>query len=152
MPQIDKEYIETGKVKYVVVNLPLEGMHKSAFKAAEATARAGEQGKYWEMHERLFNNQQIIDQWKAHAEAIGLDVDKFQPCLDTGRQAAQVRSDMAEAQDAGVTVTPAFFLAYTDPKSSTIIAKLVGSQPYASFKAAIDKQLGDTTEAMVEKK
>jgi len=154
MPQIDKEYIETGKVRYVVVNLPLEAMHKSAFKAAEAAACAGEQGKFWEMNERLFNNQQSIDQWKTHAEAIGLDVDKFEQCMDTGRQAAQVRSDMAEAHDAGVSGTPAFFLAYTDPKSTTIktITKLVGSQPYASFKAAIDKQLGDTTQARVERK
>jgi protein-disulfide isomerase len=152
MPQIDKEYIETGKVRYVVVNLPLEGMHKSAFKAAEAAACAGEQGKFWEMQERLFNNQQIIDQWKTHAEAIGLDVNRFEECLDTGRQAAQVRSDMAEAHDAGVTGTPAFFLAYTDPKSTTIktITKLVGSQPYSSFKAAIDKQLVDKPEVAKE--
>ena len=64
MPQIERDYVETGKVRYVVVNLPLEAMHKSAFKAAEAAACAGEQGKFWEMHERLFNNQQIIDQWK----------------------------------------------------------------------------------------
>ena len=153
MPQIDKEYIETGKVRYVVVNLPLEGMHKSAFKAAEAAACAGEQGKFWEMHERLFNNQQIIDQWKTHAEAIGLDVNQFEQCLDTGRQAAQVRSDIAVAHDAGISGTPAFFLAYTDPKSTTIktITKLVGSQPYASFKAAIDKQLVDKPEVAVAK-
>src|SRR5579863_1940125 len=136
MPQIARDYIETGKVRYVVVNMPLEAMHKSAFKAAEAAACAGEQGKFWEMHERLFNNQQILDQWKTHAEAIGLDVDKFEQCMETGRHAAQVRSDIAEAHDAGVTGTPAFFLAYTDPRSTTIktVTKLVGSQPYASFK------------------
>lgn len=145
MPQIDQEYIQTGKVKYVVVNLPLDAMHKSAFKAAEAVACAGEQGKFWEMHERLFNNQETIDQWKLHAEAVGLDVGKFQECLDSGRQAAQVRSDVAEAHGAGVTGTPSFFLGYTDPASNTIktVTKLVGSQPYAAFKTAIDKQLAE---------
>ena len=145
MPQIDKEYIQTGKVRYVVVNLPLDAMHKSAFKAAEAVACAGEQGKFWEMHERLFNNQETIDQWKSHAEAVELDVGKFQECLDSGRQAAQVRSDIAEAHGAGVTGTPSFFLAYTDPKSTAIktVTKLVGSQPYAAFKTAIDKQLAE---------
>jgi protein-disulfide isomerase len=154
MPQIDRDYIQTGKVRYVVVNMPLAAMHKSAFKAAEAAACAGEQGKFWEMHERLFNNQQIIDQWKTHAEAIGLDMDKFEQCLDTDRQAAQVRSDIAEAHDAGVTGTPAFFLAFTDPKSATIktITKLVGSQPYASFKAAIDKQLAEKPEVAIATK
>lgn len=154
MPQIEKDYIETGKVRYVVVNLPLDAMHKSAFKAAEAAACAREQGKFWEMQERLFNNQQIIDQWKEHAEAIGLDVNKFEECLDTGRPAAQVRNDIAEAHGAGVSGTPAFFLAYTDPKSNSIktVTKLVGSQPYAAFKAAIDKQLVDSQEARAEKK
>jgi protein-disulfide isomerase len=154
MPQIEKDYIETGKVRYVAINLPLDAMHKSAFKAAEAAACAGEQGKFWEMHDRLFNNQQIIDQWKTHAEAIALDVDKFQECMDSGRQAEQIRNDVAEAHNAGVTGTPAFFLAYTDPKGTTIktLTKLVGSQPYASFKAAIDKQLVDTTETVADKK
>ena len=152
MPQIEKDYIETGKVRYVVVNLPLEVMHKSAFKAAEAAACAGEQGKFWEMQERLFDNQQNIDQWNTHARAIGLDVNQFEQCLDTERQAAQVRGDMVEAHDAGVTGTPAFFLAYTDPKSRTIktITKLVGSQPYSSFKAAIDKQLAEKPEVAKE--
>lgn len=149
MPQIDKEYIQTGKVRYVVMNLPLEGIHKSAFKAAEAAACAGEQGKFWEMQDRLFANQQTIDEWKSHAEAVGLDVSKFQECLDSGRQAAQVRSDIADAQKAGLTGTPAFFFAYTDAKSTTIktVTRLVGSQPYAAFKAAIDKELADTPEA-----
>lgn len=149
MPQIDKEYIQTGKVRYVVMNLPMEATHKSAFKAAEAAACAGEQGKFWEMHDRLFANQQTIDQWKSHAEAVGLDISKFEACLDGGRQAAQVRSDIAEAQKAGIAGTPSFFLAYTDAKSSTIktVTRLVGSQPYAAFKAAIDKQLVDTPEA-----
>lgn len=152
LPQIDKEYIQTGKVRYVVMNLPLEGIHKSAFKASEAAACAGEQGKFWEMHDRLFANQQTLDQWKSHAEAVALDVNKFEDCLDSGRQAAHVRSDMAEAQKAGFTGTPGFFLAFTDPKSTTIktVTRLVGAQPYAAFKAAIDKQLVDTPEVAKE--
>jgi protein-disulfide isomerase len=152
MPEIDKEYIQTGKVRYVVMNLPLEGMHKSAFKAAEAAACAGEQGKFWEMHDRLFANQHTIDQWKSHAEAVGLDVGKFEECLDGGRQAAQVRSDMAEAQKAGLSGTPGFFLAFTDEKSTTLktVTRLVGSQPFSSFKTAIDKQLVDKPEAARE--
>lgn len=148
MPQIEKEYIETGKVRYVVMNLPLEGMHKSAFKAAEAASCAGEQGKFWEMHDRLFANQQSLDQLQPHAEAVGLDVAKFQECMDAGRQAAQIRSDITEARSAGLTGTPAFFLAFTDEKSATVksVTRLVGSQPFTLFKAAIDKQLADQPE------
>jgi protein-disulfide isomerase len=148
VPQIDKEYIQSGKVKYVVMDLPLESMHKNAFKAAEAAGCADEQGKFWEMYNRLFANQQTLDQWKVHAEAVGLDVSKFDECLNSGRKAEHVRSDMVAAQKAGITGTPAFFLAYTDAKSTTIktVARLVGAQPYVAFKAAIDKLLIDKPE------
>ena len=142
-PQIQKEYVETGKVKYVFLDLPLESIHKLAFKAAEAANCAAEQGKYWEMHDRLFESQQALEPWAPHAEAIGLDVARFQECLDSGRQAAEVRRDMAEAQKAGISGTPGFFLAYTDPKSSSVrtVASIKGAQPFAAFKAEIDRLL-----------
>ena len=106
---------------------------------------AGEQGKYWEMHDRLYANQQSFEPWTAHAEAIGLDMSKFQSCLDSGRSADEIRKDMAEAQKAGVTGTPAFFLAYTDPASSKVrtVTAMKGAQPYPAFKAAIDKLLAE---------
>ncbi|HEU5401374.1 MAG TPA: thioredoxin domain-containing protein [Terriglobales bacterium] len=145
MPQIDKDYIQTGKLRYVVMQLPLAGIHKFAVIGSQEAECAGEQGKFWEMHDRLFANQQTIDQWKENAEALGLDVNRFKECLDTGRQTAQIRSDIAEAQKAGLTGTPAFFLAYTDEKNTTIksVTRLVGAQPYSSFKAAIDRLLAE---------
>jgi protein-disulfide isomerase len=140
-----KEYIETGKIKHVFLDFPLESIHKLAFKAAEAANCAGEQGKYWEMHDRLYSNQQALEPWTTHAQAVGLDVPKFEACLNGGGQAAEIRRDMAEAQKAGVTGTPAFFLSYTDPKSSKVTTeiRLTGSQPFANFKAAIDKLLAE---------
>ena len=59
-PQLDKEYIQTGKIRYVVLDMPLESIHKQAFKAAEAAACAGAQKKYWEMHGRLFENAKAL--------------------------------------------------------------------------------------------
>ncbi len=125
------------------MNFPLESIHKLAFKAAEAANCAGEQGKYWEMHDVLYANQSSLDQLSAQAKTAGLDVPKFEECLNSGRQATNIRRDMAEGQKAGVTGTPAFFLAYTDPKSTkvTTAVRLTGAQPFASFKAAIDKLL-----------
>jgi protein-disulfide isomerase len=133
--------------------LPLESIHKNAFKAAEVARCAGEQGKYWEMHDRLYANQQTLEPWKPHAEAVGLDVAKFEECLNSGRQAVKIRADMAEAEKAGLTGTPSFFLAYTDPKSTKIktVSRLVGAQPFAAFKAAIDRLLTDQPEAPKEK-
>lgn len=149
MPQIDKEYIQTGKVKYVLLDLPLESKHKNAFKAAEAIHCAGEQEKLWEMRDRISANQQELDQWNSHAEAVGLDVARFEECMNSGRQAAKIRADMAQAQKAGITGTPVFFFAYTEPKSTkvTTVTRLPGAQPYAAFKAAIDKLLAGPPEA-----
>jgi len=131
------------------VDLPLESIHKLAFKAAEAANCAGEQGKFWEMHDRLFANQKTLEPWKAHAEAVGLDVSKFEGCLNAGKQAEEIRKDMAEAQKAGVTGTPLFFLAYTDPSSSKVktVARLSGAQPFSAFKAQIDKLLAEQPKA-----
>jgi protein-disulfide isomerase len=144
-PQIEKEYVTTGKLRHVFLAFPLEAIHKAAFKAAEAANCAGEQGKYWEMNRRLFENQNKLEPLTALAEAIGLDVPKFEECLNSGRQAAAIRQNIAEAQKAGVTGTPTFFLAYTDPKSSKIktVRRMTGAQPYSAFKTEIDKLLAD---------
>jgi protein-disulfide isomerase len=127
------------------VDFPLESIHKFAFKAAEAARCAGEQGKFWEMHDRLFANQKDLEPAKPHAEAVGLDVPKFEGCLSAGKYAEAIRKDVAEGAKAGVTGTPAFFLAYTDPTSSKVktVVRLTGAQPYAAFKAQIDKLLAE---------
>ena len=128
------------------MDLPLESIHKFAFKAAEAARCAGEQGKFWEMHDRLFANQTSLEPAKPHAEAIGLDVPKFETCLSSGKNAEAIRRDMAEAAKAGVNGTPAFFLAYTDPTSSKVktVARLSVAQPFPAFKAQIDKLLAES--------
>ena len=127
------------------MDFPLGSLHKFALQAAEAANCAGEQGKYWEMHDRLYANQRALDSWQDHAQAVGLDLAAFQECMKSGRQQAEIRRDMAEGQKAGVTGTPAFFLAYTDPKSTQVKAavRLTGAQPFSTFKAAIDKLLSE---------
>jgi protein-disulfide isomerase len=120
-------------------------MHKLAFKAAEATHCAEEQGKYWEMHDRLFANQRALEPWSGHAEALGLDVAKFDECMQSDRMAAAVRRDMAQASKAGATGTPSFVLGTTDPADPTKVKGLAfirGAVPFATFKTEIDKALG----------
>ena len=143
-PQIKKEYIETGKLRYVALDLPLERIHKLAFKAAEATHCAQEQGKYWKMHDRLFQNQRALEPWGSHAEALGLDVVRFDRCLNSGKFAEAIRRDMAEAVKARATATPSFVLGVADSSDSTKVKGLTfirGAQPYSRFKAAIDAAL-----------
>jgi len=119
-------------------------MHKSAFKAAEAVRCAGDQGKFWEMHGRLFEYQRIIEPFGGHAAAVGLDTAGFDACLAAGRHAAAIRADMSQAQAAGITGTPGFVLARTDPKNprkALALTFLRGARPFESFKEEIDKAL-----------
>ncbi len=139
-PQLDAEYVKTGKLRVMLLDMPIDSIHKLAFKGAEAARCAGEQGKYWEMHDRLFAKQEALEPWTSHAEALGLDVAKFNACLDSDKFAASIRGNVAEAQKAGVGGTPSFMLARTDPNSSKVrvLGFLVGAQPFSVFKAQID--------------
>ncbi|MCC6130893.1 MAG: thioredoxin domain-containing protein [Acidobacteria bacterium] len=100
-----------SSVRLVLRNLPLP-MHTKAPKAAEAALCAGEDGKFWEMHDRLFANQGKLapEDLKEHAAAIGLDRTRFGQCLDSGKHAAGWKRDMEEARRLGVTVTPSLFV------------------------------------------
>ncbi len=145
LPQLDKEYIKTGKIKLVYRDYPLVRIHPNACKAAEAAQCAGDQGKYWQMHDRLFANPKFLGEkdLHGHAKALGLDAAKFKTCLDSGRKKAGVRADIADAVKAGVRGTPTFLIGYTEPGKSTIKAvnRIRGARPFASFKAAIDPLL-----------
>jgi protein-disulfide isomerase len=143
-PQIAKEYVETGKLRYVFFDMPLESIHRQAFKAAEASRCAQEQGKYWEMHYRLFANQQTLEPWNVHAKALGLDVPRFEACMSTGKFAGAIRADMVVAQRLGINSTPSFLLATADPNVPTRVRGLSlvrGAEPFGSFKLEIDKAL-----------
>lgn len=142
-PQIEKEYIQTGKIKYVWRDLPLD-FHKNAFKAAEAAHCAGEQGKFWQMHDRLFDNQKNLaaEDLPRHAEALQLNASSFQQCLDSDRYAKDIKKDIAEANNAGITGTPTFLIGLVQPNGTVkVTRKLVGAKPYAEFKAAIDSTI-----------
>jgi protein-disulfide isomerase len=128
------------------MDLPLESIHKQAFKAAEAAACAGEQGQFWEMHDQLFANQKALapEQLRTYAEALQLDLDKFDACLQSSRHAGGIRRDMAAARAAGLTSTPSFGIGFTDPKDPNkvkVVRTIRGAQPYNTFKTTIDALL-----------
>ena len=145
LPQIRTDYVETGKIKYVFRDMPLS-FHKQAFKAAEAAHCAGAQGKFWEMHDALFQNQSALapEQLAAHAKTVGVDDAQFQQCLDSGKFAADINKDIADAGAAGITGTPTFLVGVIQPGDGRVkvVKKLVGAKPYAEFKAALDAALG----------
>jgi len=126
--QIMKEYGKDVRVAFKELPLP---MHNNAHTAAEAALAAKAQGKFWEMHDIMFKNQQALDRasLEKYAAQIGLNVDKFKADLDSGKWKQKVDAEMAEGNKIGANGTPAFFI---NGKS------LVGAQPFEQFKAKID--------------
>jgi protein-disulfide isomerase len=121
------------RIKFVYRHFPLPN-HPNARPAAEASACAEAQGKFWEYHDRLFANAtKLADaDLKAHAAAIGLDTGTFNTCFDNHQQKPGVDKDIADAEAVGVTGTPAFFV---NGRS------IEGAQPFDAFKRVIDEEL-----------
>jgi protein-disulfide isomerase len=144
MPQIEKDYVKTGKLKYVFRNYPLP-FHQQASKAAEAANCAGDQGKFWEMHDRLYANQNALDEKNLpeHAKAVGLDLEKFQDCLSSGKHAQEIKKDIEDGQKVGIDGTPSFLLGFTEANGARVkaVKMIVGAQPFTDFKEAIDSLL-----------
>jgi len=130
-------------MRTVFMNMPLESIHKFAFKAAQAASCAGAEGKFWEMHDRLFANQQAFEPWTAHADAVGIDATKFDACLASGKFDAEIRRQMAEGRKAGLTGTPAFMIGRAEPGGNTvkILAVLKGARSFDDFKTEVERVL-----------
>ena len=125
---------------------PIESIHPFAFKASEAALCAGEQGAYWTMHDRIFDNPRRlrVRDFVRHAEDLDLDVDDFRDCLDDGKFAARIRESQALGSRLGVRGTPSFFVAITnpdDPQSVEAIEFIRGAVPLGEFARAIDAAL-----------
>jgi protein-disulfide isomerase len=122
------------KIRLAFRDFPLQQIHKDAPKAAEAAACASDQGKFWEMHDRLFSDQHAlqVEGLKKSAAELGLDPATFDECLDSGRHAKDWQADQAEGARYGVTATPAFFV------NGRL---LLGAQPLDGFVSVIDEEL-----------
>lgn len=129
-------YFKDGKVNLVYKHFPLSSIHPYAQKAAEASACAQDQGKFWEMHDIIFANQQSLDvaSLKKYAGQIGLNKAQFDSCLDDGKKASKVSNDLKQATSAGGQGTPYFVLINKDGETTAIS----GAQPWANFEAAIN--------------
>jgi protein-disulfide isomerase len=131
LDQVRKAYGD--KVRIVFKDFPLPN-HPEAPKAAEAAHCAGEQAKYWELHDRMFANQQAlhVPQIKEYASALGLDMNAFNQCLDSGKHAGRVAENVKSGEALGVGSTPTL---YVNGRP------VVGAQPFDYFKAVIDEEL-----------
>jgi protein-disulfide isomerase len=130
------------KVRFVFKHNPLS-FHDKAQLASEASLEAFAQGKFWEYHDKLFENQQMLDRpnLEAFAEELGLDMAQFRTALDDGRHKAHIKADQAEAAAVKASGTPTFFV---NGK------KLEGGNSIDNFKAIIDAEL-EEVQKLVDK-
>ncbi len=141
-PAIFENYIDTGKANLIFVALAILG--RDSPKAAAATYCAEEQGVYWEFHDLLYTSQesQIDNGWasperlKAFAFSLGLDMDLFDNCLDSGKFLKRVQFNTNEAKKQGATGTPTFIIVSSDGQQ-----KIGGAQPFSVFKNVIDSMI-----------
>ena len=143
LPALKREYVDAGKVRYVFRDFPLDQLHPLARKAAEAAHCAGEQGKFWEMHDALFGHPGALSppQLAEHARSIGLDESKFDDCLASGRNAARIERGLADGAAAGVRGTPAFVIGKTKAGDVVEGTPVRGAQPLETFRQIIDRAL-----------
>ena len=141
-PAITRDYIETGKANLVFVDLAFLG--NDSLKAAQASYCAEDQGMYWDYHDLLYNSQEpkIDGGWanperlKAFAFNLGLDMELFESCLDSGKYSKRVQYNIQQARDHGVRGTPGFFI--VGPNGQQQIS---GAQPFSVFKQILDPMI-----------
>ena len=140
-PRLKKDYIDTGKVKLVFRDFPLMQIHPEALLAAMAVDCAGEQGKYWQYHDKVFREQynkgDDVIRFKAAdlkkwAKDVGVDQAKFDQCVDSEKYKNEVMKDKADGDAAGVQGTPTFFI------NGRVMG---GAQQYPEYKKLIDELL-----------
>jgi protein-disulfide isomerase len=146
LPRLIADYVDTGKLRYLIREMPVEANHPFAGKTAEAALCAGDQGGYWAMHDRLFANQDRLrpEDLRSHAQALGLDTVQFDHCLDSGEKRKQILKDMRAGKQAGMRGTPAFFLGLSrSEKTGTFKATEVihGAKSYPDFAILLDDLL-----------
>ncbi len=122
------------RVEFAYRNFPLRNMHPDADRAAQAAQCAARQGKFWEMHDKLYGAQDKLDleSMLAHGKDLGLDMAKLEGCLNNGETAAEIEADLKEATDLGVEGTPSFFINGRPH---------LGNPSEAALAAAIDAEL-----------
>jgi len=131
-PALQEAY--PGQIRLVYRDFPLTNIHANATPAAAAANCAGEQDQYWAFNEALFSMRQELNPegYQAYAEELGLDMEAFTECLESGRQNAEVVADFEYAANLGVSSTPTFFVNGIP---------VVGAQPFAAFAQLINQEL-----------
>ncbi|HJU03803.1 MAG TPA: thioredoxin domain-containing protein, partial [Nitrospiraceae bacterium] len=139
-PRIQSKYVETGKLRFVYRDYP-RASQGPAVDAAMAARCAGDQGRYWLMHDRLFDGRVQYAELQRHAKTIGLDVGLFTKCMQEARHTDSIFRDKDEGQELGFRGTPGFLLLKTDGMEKEPAIAIPGAFPFEVFEEQIDRLL-----------
>ena len=138
-PAIKSKLLDAGVIREVYLNFPLQ-IHAKAQKAGEAAECAAQQGRFWEMHEALFQNSKALEitDLAKHAERLGLDQAKFGSCLESGETAPAIERDLAEGKRLAVSATPAFFIGLVRDDGTVELRKRInGARGFEDFEKVV---------------
>lgn len=144
-PRIEDEYIKTGKIKYFFHDLPILKEHPNALYKARIARCAGDQGKFWEMHDRLFADQRPVDDQVLPRliHSLGMDSELFNACLTSDKYTENIMRSIALAERTGVTGTPAFLIGTVSEDGRLLKATKIffGAESFEAFKRILDEFL-----------
>jgi protein-disulfide isomerase len=142
MPPLKSQYVDSGKVRFAFRHLPL-AIHRRAVRAAESAECAARQGRFWAMHDSLFQTPMRLDEpeLETHARKAGLDLVAFAGCM-TGAAAGRVAADSAIARDVGLMSTPSVIIGVAgDDGTVRAVDVIVGVRPVKEFGNSLDRAL-----------
>jgi protein-disulfide isomerase len=146
MPKLQREYLDTGKVLLAFRHAPIEAVHPRAVPAASAAECARQQGRFWDMHDKLFALPRRLDDEiiAAHVTALGLDTARFRACLDGG--VPTIRSEIAEAAKLSISGRPTFFVGRLDGNQRVTVTRRLTGASFQQLKTALDEILSPRDE------
>jgi protein-disulfide isomerase len=144
-PQIEAAYVNTGRVRDVFQDFPVDQLHPAAIRAHEAGRCAADQGRFWEMHAGLFSpaGSHTAELLEKRAADVGLRLDEYRACVSSGKHTQAVRKSVTEGQRLGIQGTPSFLVGVRDPKTDEVrvLQAISGAQQFEVFSRAIEMTL-----------
>jgi protein-disulfide isomerase len=141
MARIDATFIQTGRIQYVFKDFPIAQLHPEAIRGHQATRCAAEQGKFWELHTKMFSpaGTHTPELLEARATEAGVALGPFRECMTSNRTVAAVQASVETAVQLGANGTPSFFVGIRDPQTNRvrIVQALSGAQPFEEFEKII---------------
>jgi protein-disulfide isomerase len=140
-PKLYSEFVDQGKIRHVFIHYPIAQLHPDAYRSHEAALCAADQGKFWELHTKLFDTPlKTADQLTGLAQSAGLDTTAFRACLDSNKHAKNVQESVARISKLNINGTPMFLVGRTSADGKIKVAKTIeGAQPFEAFKMVIDE-------------